>query len=342
MRVPQQLAPIVTSHHKFESAIALSHQSPEQISDRLEMTCYYELSAQEKSRNPDEVIRRFAERGFITDDMEGGFNITNLGVILFAKNIGDFPSIAGKSVRVIKYAGYDKRAAEHEQEGVRGYAVGFSGLLAFIKRHLPKRESYPNGVRRQVPLYSEIAIREIVANALIHQDFLISGTGPVIEIYEDRIEVNNPGDSLIEVDRIIDERRSRNEKLAHSMRELNLCEERGGGIDKAIIDIEEKYLPAPEFIRSEHSMRVIIFGPKKFSELSKAEKIWSCFCHCVVRWIRHDYMSNSSLRERFALKDEEYQAVSGVIADTRKAGKIVAAEKNQSNKYARYVPWWSR
>jgi len=126
------------------------------------------------------------------------------------------------------------------------------------------------------------------------------------------------------------------------MRELNLCEERGGGIDKAIIDIEEKYLPAPEFIRSEHSMRVIIFGPKKFSELSKAEKIWSCFCHCVVRWIRHDYMSNSSLRERFALKDEEYQAVSGVIADTRKAGKIVAAEKNQSNKYARYVPWWSR
>jgi len=333
---------IATSRRKFESAVALSHQTPEQIAELLDVDCYYALSAQEKPRNPDEVIRRFTERGFLTDDMEGGLNITNLGAILFAKNIGNFSSIAWKSVRVIKYAGYDKRAAEHEQEGVKGYAVGFSGLLAFIKRHLPKRESYPNGVRRQVPLYSEIAIREIVANALIHQDFLITGVGPVVEIYEDRIEINNPGNSLIEVDRIIDERRSRNEKLARSMRELNLCEERGGGIDKAIIDIEEKFLPAPEFFGSEHSMRVVIFGPKKFSELSKAEKIWSCFCHCVVRWIRHDYMSNGSLRERFDLKDEEYQAVSGVIGDTRRAGKIVPAETNQSNKYARYVPRWAR
>ncbi len=274
--------------------------------------------------------------------MEGGVDITNLGAILFARDIRRFPSIAGKSVRVIKYAGHDKRAAEREQERAKGYAVGFSGLLTFIRRHLPKRESYPNGVRRQVPLYSEIAIREVVANALIHQDFLITGAGPVVEIYEDRIEVSNPGNSLIEVDRIIDERRSRNEKLASSMRELNLCEERGGGIDKAIIDIEEKHLPALEFIASQHSMRVVIFGPKRFNDLSKAEKSWSCFCHCVVRWIRHDYMSNSSLRERFNLKDEEYQVVSGVIGDTRRAGKIVQAEANQSNKYAKYGPWWAR
>lgn len=333
---------IATSRHKFESAVALSHQHIDKVPELLETDCYYQLSGEEKPRDPLEVMKRFVDRGFIVDDMEGGFNITNLGAILFAKNIRDFPSIMGKSVRVIKYAGYDKRAAEHEQEGVKGYAAGFSGLLDFIKRHLPNRESYPNGVRRQIPLYSEIAIREIVANALIHQDFLITGVSPVVEIYEDRIEVNNPGHSLIEVDRIIDERRSRNEKLARSMRELNLCEERGGGIDKAIIDIEEKFLPAPEFIGSKHSMRVVMFGPKKFTELSKAEKMWSCFCHCVVRWIRHDYMSNSSLRERFSLDAGEYQAVSGVIADTRRAGKIVPAEENQSNKYAKYVPWWSR
>jgi predicted HTH transcriptional regulator len=207
---------------------------------------------------------------------------------------------------------------------------------------LPKHEIYKDGVRRTVSKYSETAIREIIANALIHQDFAVSGAGPVVEIYEDRIEVTNPGNSLIEVDRIIDERRSRNQKFASAMREMGICEERGGGIDKAIIEIEEMNLPAPEFHTSSDAMRVIIFGPKQFSELSKADRVWSCFCHCVVRWIRHDYMSNTSLRQRFLLEDEQYQAVSSVISDARKAKRIIPADNDQGKRNARYVPYWVR
>jgi ATP-dependent DNA helicase RecG len=189
--------------------------------------------------------------------------------------------------------------------------------------------------------YSSIAVREIVANALIHQDLTISGSGPTIEIYADRVEVSNPGNSLIDRDRMIDERKSRNEKLAKTMRELGFCEERGGGIDKAIIDIEEMFLPAPLFFASTDSMRTVMFGPKRFGELTKADKIWSCFCHCVVRWLRHDHMSNTTLRERFSLPPDEYQAVSAVISDARKDGKIIAAEQNQGRRNARYIPYWA-
>jgi ATP-dependent DNA helicase RecG len=206
---------------------------------------------------------------------------------------------------------------------------------------LPKTEKFDNGVRRLLSSYSDIAIREIVANAVIHQDLTISGSGPMIEIYQDRLEVINPGNSLINRDRMIDERKSRNEKLAKAMRDLGFCEERGGGIDKAIIHIEEMYLPAPQFFASENSMRVVLFGPKTFSELSKADKIWSCFCHCVVRWLRHNYMNNTSLRERFSLPDSEYQAVSTVISDARKEGKIALADETQTNRYARYIPYWT-
>jgi predicted HTH transcriptional regulator len=164
----------------------------------------------------------------------------------------------------------------------------------------------------------------------------------VVEIYDDRVEVTNPGNSLIPVDRIIDERRSRNEKLAKAMRYLGLCEERGGGIDKAIIDIEERALPAPDFIASQDSMRVVIFGPRAFGQLSKADKIWASFCHSVVRWLQHDYMSNTSLRQRFSLGQDGYQAVSTVISDARKAGRIAPAEQDQGKRNARYVPYWAR
>jgi predicted HTH transcriptional regulator len=213
-------------------------------------------------------------------------------------------------------------------------------MLKYIVDRLPKNEVYPSGIRRHESTYSQIAIREIIANALIHQDFTISGSGPVVEIYDDRIEITNPGNSLIQLDRIIDERRSRNEKFASLMRDLGICEERGGGIDKAIIDIEDRALPAPEFYASTDTMRVVLFGPKPFNELLKADKVWACFCHCVVKWLRHDYMSNTSLRERFSLTPEQYQIVSNVISDARKAKRIIPADKDQGNRNARYVPYW--
>ena len=169
--------------------------------------------------------------------MEGRFDITNLGAILFAKDISLFPSIARKSVRVVRYIGNDKTSSEDEVEGRRGYAVGFKGLINHIMKNLPREERFPSGIREVHHTYPEIAVREILANALIHQDFTIAGAAPIVEIYRDRIEVTNPGSSLIDVDRIIDDRRSRNEKLAATMRALNICEERGGGIDKAVISI---------------------------------------------------------------------------------------------------------
>lgn len=333
---------LITAKRKFENAIAAPHQSGSQIPEKLDTDAFYRLSKEEKPQNNGEIVRRFAAAGFVKDDMEGGYDITNMGALLFARDIREFPSIAAKSVRVIRYAGADKRESLGETEGRQGYAVGFVGLLRYVTQTLPRKEVYVEGVRRMDSVYSEIAIREVIANALIHQDFTIGGSGPVVEIYADRIEVTNPGNSLIEVDRIIDERRSRNESLGAAMRTLGICEERGGGIDKAIIDIEERFLPAPEFTASENSMRVVIFGPKKFEQLSKADKIWSCFCHCVVRWIRHDYMSNTTLRDRFSLAKDDYQAVSDVIANARQAGRIVPAESDQGKRNAKYVPYWAR
>jgi ATP-dependent DNA helicase RecG len=333
---------LATGRRKFENAVALPHQTGDEVMEKLHIETYYRLKGDEIPKNPAERIKRFVQLGYIKEDMEGAHDILNLGALLFANDITVFPSISSKSVRVIKYTGKDKSKSEGEIEGRKGYAVGFRGMLKYIMDRLPREEKFEGGVRKVTSKYSETAIREIVANALIHQDFTISGVGPVIEMYQDRIEITNPGCSLIDVDRIIDERQSRNEKFAAAMREIGLCEERGGGIDKAIIEIEEMNLPAPEFFPSENSMRVVIFGPKKFGQLSKADKVWSCFCHCVVRWIRHDYMSNTSLRQRFSLPDEEYQAASGVISDARKAGRIVPADPKQGRKNARYVPYWER
>ena len=112
-------------------------------------------------------------------------------------------------------------------------------------------------------------------------------------------------------------------------------------MDKTLFEIEIVYLPTPDFISSENSMRVVLFGPRPFSEMSKADKMRACFYHCVLRWLTHDYMGNSSLRERFSLPQDEYQAVSAVITESVKAGRIAPADPKQGKRNAKYIPYWA-
>lgn len=326
---------------RFESAVAEANVAPDQVFGKLDPDPLFDLTGEPKPRSEAEILRKMTERGLLIDNFEGRYDITNLGAILLARDVTAFPSISGKATRIIKYAGRDKSRSEFEQEGRRGYAVGFTGMMRFLMERLPATERYINGVRRMVPDYPETAIREIIANALIHQDFTVTGIGPVVEIYDNRIEVTNAGNSLIGVDRMLDERRSRNEKLAATMRGFGLCEERGGGLDKTLLEIEQAHMPAPEFVSSETAMRVILFGPRPFNEMSKADKMRACFFHCVLRWLTRDYMSNASLRERFLLADDDYQAVSAIIAESIKAGRIAPADPAQGRRNARYVPYWA-
>ena len=70
----------------------------------------------------------------------------------------------------------------------------------------------------------------------------------MVEIFSDRIEIMNPGKPLIDTDRFLDHSpKSRNEDLASFMRRINVCEERGSGIDKVITYCEIAQMPAPSF-----------------------------------------------------------------------------------------------
>ncbi|MGJ3265628.1 MAG: ATP-binding protein [Salinarimonas sp.] len=332
---------LATGRRRFEDAIALTGQSAHDVLVKLNADVVHSLRGVPQPGNPAEMIRTMIRDRFVIDTMDGRYDVTNLGAILLARDIRDFPSIERRSVRVIQYAGRDKRRSLSETEGRKGYALGFAGMMRYLLDRLPAEERYIDGIRKNVPLYPETAIRELVANALIHQDFTISGAGPVVEIYEDRVEVTNAGSSLISPDRILDERRSRNEKLASAMRELGLCEERGGGLDKTFLEIEAQHLPAPEFIASENSFRVVLFAPRSFADLSKADRLRACFYHSVLRWLTHEYMSNASLRERFSLPDKDYQVVSAVIAESIRTGRIAPADPAQGKRNARYVPYWA-
>ena len=337
---PQKMRAIwlATGKRRFEDGVAYSHASEKDVFDLLDVEAYYTLTERPKERTKAQRIETIIKAGALLKNIEGSYDILNLGAILLAKDITKFPSVSNKAARVVKYSGTNRRKSEFEKQGVRGYAVGFAGMMKFTMRHLDLgQERIVDGVRI-TKMLPPVAVEEVVANALVHQDFTAIGVGPLVEIFDNRVEVSNPGSPLIDTERMIDERKSRNEKLASAMRELGICEERGGGLDKTLLELEAYGLPAPYFLPSKEGLRVVMFCETDFRKLNKGDRINICFYHCVIRWIEHDYMSNSSLRERFGLSKKQYQTATAVINDTIKAGKIAPADTSQAKRSAKYVP----
>lgn len=159
----------------FEKGIALQVESGADVVALLDTQCYFDLLKTPYPSNRDAVIERFIGEKFIKP-VNNGFVITNLGAVLFAKNIREFDTVKRKAVRVIQYSGRDKLKTIKEHEGKYGYAVGFEGMIKYINDLLPSNEVIGQALRDTVTMYPEIAIRELVANAIIHQDFEERGT----------------------------------------------------------------------------------------------------------------------------------------------------------------------
>ena len=77
-------------------------------------------------------------------------------------------------MRVIKYRSTSRIEPEVEREFVQGYGVGFQELIRYIMGQLPTSEVIQDALRKNVPMYPEITVRELVANACIHRDFSIT------------------------------------------------------------------------------------------------------------------------------------------------------------------------
>ncbi len=333
----------------FEEEIAKKSLTQEEVLGLIDFEGFFSLIGipyNHDMSTGEYVIGKLAEYSLIEIDKSSlgisNLSITNMGAILFARDLSNFPLLNRKKLRVIKYKGNGKFDTEFEQEGRKGYAIAFQGLVKFIMNKLPQNEVIKDALRKDVSLYPEIAIRELIANALIHQDFSIAGTNPMIEIYDNRIEITNSGKPLIDTLRLIDyQPKSRNEKLANLMRLMGICEERGSGIDKVINAIEIFQLPAPKFIAEEDYFKVILFAPLSFEDMDKQDRIRATYQHCSLKFLNQEYMTNSTLRERFGLDKKQHSKASKMISDTLEKELIKPADpENKSTKHVKYIPFY--
>jgi len=293
--------------NSFEKGISRESLTISEVLNLLDYSKYFSLTKQEPPSKTEQFVEKMAQHGLVKKVFDNNYDIHN-------------------NPNRLK-----------EQEIFSGYAISFEPLLDYINDKLPSNEEISKSLRKEAKMYPEVAIREFVANALIHQDLSISGAGPMIEIFDNRIEITNTGEPLIDTERFIDHPPcSRNEDMASLMRQIGVCEEGGTGIDRALINVALYQLPAPSFEKYDNFTKITLYARKSLRDMTLDDKVRACFQHCVLKYVEKSRMTNATLRERLGIGEKNYPTASVIIRSTIEKKLIKPSEKAKE-----YVPIWA-
>lgn len=327
----------------FENLIAVEGVREDEVFQLLDFPQFFESLDLRLPENRHGILDALERDRILHRNDANRWDVSNLGLVLFGKNMDDTDSLRRKAVRVIQYSGTSRIETQKERVEKKGYASGFEGVIRTIIDLLPSNEVITEAIRRTKSTFPEPAVRELVANALIHQDFSVTGAGPMVEIFENRIEITNPGAPLVDAQRLVDSPpRSRNESLASFMRRIGICEERGSGWDKIVFLSELFQLPAPLVEVVGNNTRVKLFAPRPLSSMDRTERVRATYLHACLRYVNDEYVTNSSMRKRFGIPPRNSARASRLITEAIDEGFITPDSPNAAPRLMRYVPWWAK
>ena len=266
-----------------------------------------------------------------------------MGALMIAKDLKKFDNLHRKTVRVVWYKDNSRLEAFREKQFFGGYAFSHEEIIQYIMTIIPQEEVIENAIRKSITRFPEIAIRELLANAMIHQDLQQRGTNPMVEIFNNRIEFSNAGGPLISIERIVDTVPvSRNENIAGFLHKCGICEERGSGYDKIVEATGKNQLLAPRIENQNNQFtKTILFAKIPFDMITKEDKIRTCYMQACLAYVNYEAIANSDIRELFGLTSKQNYKASRIIKDTLDANKIKPVDENTAPRYMKYIPYWA-
>lgn len=184
--------------------------------------------------------------------------------------------------------------------------------------------------REDIPAYDYSVLREVVTNSIVHRDYKIMHQPVKIALFDNRIEVENPGGLMpgLTTLNLIHKRDWRNPLLAELMKKFGFGEMDGQGIDRLYAATLAIKVPPPIFIDNKSSFRAILSAPKTFEEFTPEEKRLMV----IILAIMHEKIDNESVRNCFGISSEK----AGTLIKSMLSSKILQIN-SQSRKYAKYV-----
>lgn len=329
----------------FCNLVAEPDVSLADISSYLDIDSFFSMLGLRKPSSVEALVQTLNEQGLVRTQDNGRVAVTNLGALLVGRKLSMFPSLRRRALRVIRFEGEGSFGILSDWEFDQGYALALREAESRVMENVPASEATEGAFRRVRHAAPQRAVRELISNAVMHQDLSDTTAGPLVSVYTNRIEFSNPGASLIPTERLLNAPpKSRNAQLVALMRQMDLCEEGGTGWDIVVAQCEAMHLPAPRVESTDElGTKVTLFFDRAYQRMTKAERREATYWHACLLYAQGKSMGNQSLRERFGLSDERKNviAMSRLIRECCETGLLREEDKEASDRYRRYLPAWA-
>lgn len=186
---------------------------------------------------------------------------SNGGMILFGKDrLKKFPDAM---IRCARFLGNDRVTILDHVDSESYLPLAIEEAFNFIRRNTSMRAEIEGLFREDIPQYPVVAVREAILNAVMHADYEIRGAAITIAIFNDRMEITNPGGLLYGLSlesALSGSSRVRNRVIGRVFRELNWVEQWGTGIKRIIAACAERGLQPPKFEELGNQFRVTLYS----------------------------------------------------------------------------------
>ena len=158
--------------------------------------------------------------------------MNNAGILFFAENpIRIFPQAV---VTGVLYKGIEKVNILDRKDFTSDLITNVEDSMIFLKKHLNLRYKIESLQREEILEIPEEALREAIINSVVHRDYFEKGANVLIEIFDDRVEISNPGGlpKGLDKDDFGTKSVARNPLIASTMLRANYIEKLGTGINR--------------------------------------------------------------------------------------------------------------
>ncbi len=326
----------------FESGIAVRELSLDSLLNWIDAVSFFRLIGAPLPDDEHEILQTLAIHELIKPAAAESWSITNPGAILLANRLEEFHSLKHKAPRLICYQGNDRIQIKQRLTSGRGYASGFEEFINAVFDALSSEDTSEDAGKRPTAGMSELAVRELVTNALMHQDFSKPAAGPLIEVFEDRVEISNSGLPMVDTHRLVNAPSStRNLKIASLMQEMGLTAGSGCGWQRIVSEAERYQMPAPLVETEGDTTRIVLFASRPLTQMDYLTRIRSVYFHACLKFANREHLTNSSLRDRFDIEHKNSAIASRLIKEAVEANAIAPYQAEIGRKHMRYVPYWA-
>ena len=326
-----------------ENQTCLRSIAHKDIAHYLDIEKYYSLKSKSVPTDFNVVIEGLSNDGFVKNTDKKKLDITILGMLCIATSFSDIPSLSGSKIEVVKYEN-DSRISSTSSPLIfeKGYLFSFGEIIKSVSNIMGRKETFKSGLRIIEEEIPSLIIRELLSNAMIHQNLNPVATHILIECFPKRMEIYSPGRMSIDPKRVLDMApMPENRHLVEVLARFGIGEGHGTGYDKIIESTEEYMLPSPIIKIEEYGTRIIVFKRKDWLDYDEEEKLSAIYNHVSMKYVNNQKASNETIRNRFGIKETNKAQISRLISKAIENGLIKKSSNSTGTRNTTYLPYWA-